>query len=320
MRAAFDPSHRVVDRLGRPGAAHPHRDGRHAAARPSRAPRDRRTARTSCRRRARAGSRRTALPIAYKKPRGLARDAQLARASTARVRRRQHAQLDRRVAGRARGRDASAACRRSCARGTCRRRSTTRWTTRWLYQRATRAHRRDRRGAEGAARARQRLRSVAHHVGAHGHRPRALPSARSRSGARAAAASTRGRRSAIVATLRDWKGHDDLLDAWSRVRERVPGWQLLVIGDGPRRAHLERRVAAMGLRSDVRFTGNQDDVPAWFACARHRGAAVVRRRGRAAEPHAGGGVRLARRLHADRRDRRGGASTARPACSCRRAT
>jgi glycosyltransferase involved in cell wall biosynthesis len=71
----------------------------------------------------------------------------------------------------------------------------------------------------------------------------------------------------IVATLRDWKGHDDLLDAWLLLRERVPGWQLLVIGDGPRRAHLEGRVAALGLAHDVRFTGNQDDVPAWFACA-----------------------------------------------------
>jgi len=72
---------------------------------------------------------------------------------------------------------------------------------------------------------------------------------------------------AIVATLRDWKGHDDLLDAWAQLRSGVAGWQLLVIGDGPRRAHLERRVVAMGLGEDVRFTGNQDDVPSWYACS-----------------------------------------------------
>jgi len=70
----------------------------------------------------------------------------------------------------------------------------------------------------------------------------------------------------IVATLRDWKGHDDLLDAWMLLRERIPGWQLIVIGDGPRRAHLERRVAQMGLAAAVRFTGNRDEVPEWFAC------------------------------------------------------
>ncbi|MFO1322673.1 MAG: glycosyltransferase family 4 protein [Burkholderiales bacterium] len=72
---------------------------------------------------------------------------------------------------------------------------------------------------------------------------------------------------AIVATLRDWKGHDDLLDAWAALRARVPGWQLIVIGDGPRRAHLTRRVFEMNLDADVRFAGNQDDVPAWYACA-----------------------------------------------------
>lgn len=72
---------------------------------------------------------------------------------------------------------------------------------------------------------------------------------------------------AIVATLRDWKGHDDLLDAWQALRERTPGWQLLIVGDGPRRNHLEDRVTAMGLSGEVLFTGNQEDVAAWFACA-----------------------------------------------------
>ena len=70
----------------------------------------------------------------------------------------------------------------------------------------------------------------------------------------------------IVATLRDWKGHDDLLDAWRELKTRVPGWQLLVIGDGPRRAHLERRVHELDIGADVRFVGNQEDVPAWLAC------------------------------------------------------
>ena len=70
----------------------------------------------------------------------------------------------------------------------------------------------------------------------------------------------------IVATLRDWKGHDDLLDAWMLLRAQLPGWQLIVIGDGPRRAHLEQRVAQRVLAADVRFTGNRDDIPEWFAC------------------------------------------------------
>ena len=70
----------------------------------------------------------------------------------------------------------------------------------------------------------------------------------------------------IVATLRDWKGHDYLLEAWRELKAIIPGWQLVIIGDGPRRAHLAERVRELALGADVRFTGNQDDVPAWLAC------------------------------------------------------
>ena len=70
----------------------------------------------------------------------------------------------------------------------------------------------------------------------------------------------------IVATLRDWKGHDQLLDAWATLRARVPGLA------APRH---RRRPAARaprgarrcdGVRADVRFVGNRDDVPAWLSC------------------------------------------------------
>jgi len=67
----------------------------------------------------------------------------------------------------------------------------------------------------------------------------------------------------ILATLRDWKGHDYLLDAWKRLVPRFPDWQLLVIGDGPQRARLEARAGNESLGS-VRFVGNQDDVPVWL--------------------------------------------------------
>lgn len=69
----------------------------------------------------------------------------------------------------------------------------------------------------------------------------------------------------IVATLRDWKGHDFLLEAFGALRDRFPAWRLLVVGDGPRRAHLESRVAAMGLQACVRFVGNQDNIPEWLS-------------------------------------------------------
>ncbi len=139
-------------------------------------------------------------------------------------------------------------------------------TTRWLYQRATRHL-----VVTGEALKDQLVRD-------NGFDPARITSVRTgidldrfhpRDGGAARTALGVDARPAVIilATLRDWKGHDDLLDAWTLVRARVPGWQLLVVGDGPRRAHLEQRVDAMALRGEVTFAGNQDDVPAWFACA-----------------------------------------------------
>ena len=68
----------------------------------------------------------------------------------------------------------------------------------------------------------------------------------------------------IVATLRDWKGHDHLFEAFAEVRARFPQWRLLVIGDGPRRAHLEGRIQELGLGDAVRMVGNVDNVPDWL--------------------------------------------------------
>jgi glycosyltransferase involved in cell wall biosynthesis len=69
----------------------------------------------------------------------------------------------------------------------------------------------------------------------------------------------------IVATLRSWKGHALLLDAFARLAPRHPEWQLLIVGDGPQRANLERRIADEGLADSVFPVGNQEDVPAWLA-------------------------------------------------------
>jgi len=69
----------------------------------------------------------------------------------------------------------------------------------------------------------------------------------------------------ILATLRDWKGHQDLLSALEILKPRFPEWQLLIIGDGPQRQALEQRVDALNMRDCVRFTGNVDNVPEWLS-------------------------------------------------------
>jgi glycosyltransferase involved in cell wall biosynthesis len=68
----------------------------------------------------------------------------------------------------------------------------------------------------------------------------------------------------ILGTLRNWKGHTYLLESFSSLNEKFPDWRLLIIGDGPQRHNLERRVAELGLADKVRMTGNQDDVPLWL--------------------------------------------------------
>jgi len=64
-----------------------------------------------------------------------------------------------------------------------------------------------------------------------------------------------------VGRLIDRKGHDELLDAWATVSEERPDAHLLVVGDGPRRSHLEARASYLGIDESVHFAGLRDDVP-----------------------------------------------------------
>jgi glycosyltransferase involved in cell wall biosynthesis len=66
----------------------------------------------------------------------------------------------------------------------------------------------------------------------------------------------------IVATLRSWKGHRYLLDAFARIRDSQA--RLVIVGEGPQRAALEAQVDALSLRERVVFAGQQDDVAPWL--------------------------------------------------------
>ncbi len=69
----------------------------------------------------------------------------------------------------------------------------------------------------------------------------------------------------VLATLRDWKGHRDLLDAFAILRANFPDWRLLIIGDGPERERLNARIAELDLQNVVRMVGNQENVPEWLS-------------------------------------------------------
>jgi phosphatidylinositol alpha-1,6-mannosyltransferase len=88
-----------------------------------------------------------------------------------------------------------------------------------------------------------------------------------------------------VSRLMPRKGQDVLVEAWPRVREQVPDAVLLLVGGGPHRDVLQRRVSDLRLVHDVRLTGSVpwSQLPAHYALGqvfampcrtRHRGLDV----------------------------------------------
>ncbi len=72
-----------------------------------------------------------------------------------------------------------------------------------------------------------------------------------------------GRYIGIVATLRSWKGHLDLLEAFSNLDR--PGWNLLIIGDGPMREPIEKKVIELEISGRVRLVGQQNRPEDWLS-------------------------------------------------------
>jgi glycosyltransferase involved in cell wall biosynthesis len=66
----------------------------------------------------------------------------------------------------------------------------------------------------------------------------------------------------IVATLRSWKGHLFLLDAFARLNR--PGLQLLIVGEGPMRGPIAAKIAALNLGDRVTLAGQRSDPEHWL--------------------------------------------------------
>lgn len=67
---------------------------------------------------------------------------------------------------------------------------------------------------------------------------------------------------AVVATFKEQKGHRYLLDALPEVLKNFPNLVVLFIGDGELKAALQKRTLELGLKNNVHFLGNRQDVPA----------------------------------------------------------
>ena len=66
----------------------------------------------------------------------------------------------------------------------------------------------------------------------------------------------------IVATLRSWKGHRYLLQAFAAMARE--GLLLAIVGGGPQREALEALARELGVAARVRFCGDQADVAPWM--------------------------------------------------------
>ncbi len=75
-----------------------------------------------------------------------------------------------------------------------------------------------------------------------------------------------------VGNLRPEKGHDILLKAFTKVVRRFPNAHLLLVGDGPSRAHVERWISELDLRKNVEMAGAVEEV--WPFLARGDVAAL----------------------------------------------
>jgi GalNAc-alpha-(1->4)-GalNAc-alpha-(1->3)-diNAcBac-PP-undecaprenol alpha-1,4-N-acetyl-D-galactosaminyltransferase len=76
-----------------------------------------------------------------------------------------------------------------------------------------------------------------------------------------------GPRLLSVGALRQEKGHHVLIAGFAKLADRFPDWQLRIVGDGPRRAELERQVKIAGLEGAVSFGGAVADVAPEYAAA-----------------------------------------------------
>jgi glycosyltransferase involved in cell wall biosynthesis len=70
----------------------------------------------------------------------------------------------------------------------------------------------------------------------------------------------------ICAALRVEKAHGDLLQAVRRLRDAKVPAKVLIIGDGPQRAVIERQIDALELTGHAVLAGHRDDVRPYVAC------------------------------------------------------
>lgn len=73
---------------------------------------------------------------------------------------------------------------------------------------------------------------------------------------------------AVIANLHPIKGQEDVVRAVATLATRHPGLHLILVGEGERRAPIERTAASLGVSDRVHLLGHRADVPAILARCR----------------------------------------------------
>jgi glycosyltransferase involved in cell wall biosynthesis len=71
-----------------------------------------------------------------------------------------------------------------------------------------------------------------------------------------------------VGRLTGQKAYDVLIAAFAEIGKLLPGWRLVILGDGPLRDDLTRLSAALGVSEHVQFAGHVGDPFAWYRAAK----------------------------------------------------
>lgn len=71
-----------------------------------------------------------------------------------------------------------------------------------------------------------------------------------------------------VGRLTGQKAYDVLIAAFAEIGKLLPGWRLVILGDGPLRDDLTRLSAALGVSERVQFAGHVGDPFAWYRAAK----------------------------------------------------
>ncbi|HTB85763.1 MAG TPA: glycosyltransferase family 4 protein [Candidatus Sulfotelmatobacter sp.] len=66
----------------------------------------------------------------------------------------------------------------------------------------------------------------------------------------------------MVSVLRSWKGHTTFLEAAAKLKSENFPARFVIVGDGPIRANIEKKIAELQIGDVVTLAGHREDVPA----------------------------------------------------------